>query len=378
VLLAAALRAFEDTTAGGAVVAAENYRALGFVNMTTIPSYNTLLREFAKPVYMPLLHKLVAGSAWPLIGLESKFAIDGTGFGSGVYDCYLTEKHGSDPKKRRPPTKRHRWVDARIVFGTTTHVVAAVQITEPNTVGASESELMPTLLKRTIENGGRVSEWLADAAYMSWYNVDAVEEVGAVPYIDFPERVTGVTRPSIRRLYNRFQADKEEYQRHYHQRSHAETGNSMIKTRFSHWLRSRKPHAQYAESMLRCIGHNVACLVQAVEELGIEPRGCSNERRRPELDAQGTGERPRGASIPPVPVWPVGDLGEGAASRGEHARQRRGRPQGRHADRRLQDREVREGRGGRRTDGQVPGARDLPPLWSPPERRRAGVGEVRS
>jgi hypothetical protein len=28
----------------------------------------------------------------------------------------------------------------------------------------------------------------------------------------------------------------------------------------------------YAECMLRCISHNVACLVQAVEEFKIEPK----------------------------------------------------------------------------------------------------------
>jgi len=268
ILLAAALRAFEDTTAGGAVVAAENYRTLGFINMSHVPSYNTLLREFAKPTYMPLLHKLVAGSAWPLIGLERKFAIDGTGFGSSVYDCYFEEKHGSK-KRRRKPTPKHRWVGARIVFGTTTHVVAAVQITEP---AVSECQLMPELLKRTIENGGQVSEWLADAAYMAWYNTDAIEAIRAEAYIDFPARVTGMSSPSIRRLYNKMRADEEEYARHYHQRSLAETGMSMIKTRFSHRLRSRVPHAQYAEAMLRCIGHNVACLVQAVDELKIDPK----------------------------------------------------------------------------------------------------------
>lgn len=131
---------------------------------------------------------------------------------------------------------------------------------------------MPELLKRTVENGGRVSEWLADAAYMAWYNVQAVERIGAAPYIDWPRGVTGRNDPGIRRLYAKFSADPDKYWGHYHQRSHAEAGNNMIKTRFSHRLRSRVPNAQYAEAMLRCVGHNVACLVQAVEELGIEPK----------------------------------------------------------------------------------------------------------
>jgi hypothetical protein len=273
VLLAAALRSYEDTTAGAAVVAAENYKNLGFFQMNHVPSYNTLLREFAKPSYMPLLHKMIAGSAWPLIRLESKFAIDGTGFGTSVYDCYYSEKHGPEEQKRKP-TKAHRWVEAKIVYGVATHVIAAVQITEPH---VAECPMMPELLRRTVENGGRISEWLADAAYMAWYNAEAVENIGATAYIDFPKGVTGVNHPAIRRLYNRMSADEYEYKRHYHQRSLAESGMQMIKTRFSHRLRSRVPNAQYAEAMLRCIGHNVACLVHAVEELGIEPKYWSPE-----------------------------------------------------------------------------------------------------
>jgi len=270
ILLAAALRAFEDMTAGATVVAAENYNKLGLISMSRIPSYNTLLREFAKPKYMPMLHQLIAGSALPLIPLETKFMPDGTGFGSSRYDCHHVEKHGP-VAQHRPPTPRHRWVQATFVFGRHTHVIPAVQITEPN---VRETKLMVELLKRVQENGGDVREWLADAAYMAWYNVEALETLapGAGIYIDFPPGVTGKTRPAIARLYKKMAADPEDYERHYHQRSLAETGISMVKTRFSHWLRSRVRHAQYAECMLRAICHNVACLVQAIEELHIDPK----------------------------------------------------------------------------------------------------------
>ena len=268
VLLAAALRVLEDTTAGAAVFASETYQALGLVSMRKIPSYNTLLREFAKPSYMPWLHRMIAASAWPLIGLESVFAIDGTGFGTSVYDCHHDEKHGSTTKRRKP-TPRHRWVQATIVFGTKTHVIPAVQVTESN---VAECPLMPELLRRTRENGATVREWLGDAAYMAAYNVEAIEKTGASAFIDWPARVTGAGSAIIRRLYNKFQADQEDYWAHYHQRSLAESGMNMIKTRFSHRLRSRVPNAQYAETMLRCVCHNVAMLVQAVEELGVEAK----------------------------------------------------------------------------------------------------------
>jgi len=268
VLLTAALRTFEEKTAGEAVVATENFCGLAKTTMTKVPSYNTLLRRFADPAYMPLLHRMVAGSALPLIPLESVWAVDGTGFGTSVYDCYHEDKHGP-ASRRREPTKRHRWVDATIVYGARTHVIPAVQVTER---GCGECPLMPELLQRVVDNGGRVSDWLGDAAYLAWYNVEAVERVGGNAYFDWRKGVTGKTRPAIRRLYDRFRADQEEYWGHYHQRSHAESGNQMIKTRFGHYLRSRVPNAQYAESMLRAVCHNVACLVQAVQELNVQPK----------------------------------------------------------------------------------------------------------
>ena len=41
-----------------------------------MPHYNTLLHVFARAEHMALLHRLLAGSALPLIGLEDMFAVD--------------------------------------------------------------------------------------------------------------------------------------------------------------------------------------------------------------------------------------------------------------------------------------------------------------
>jgi len=123
-----------------------------------------------------------------------------------------------------------------------------------------------------LANGGNVSEWCGDSAYNAWYNIQAVQQAGGKPYFDWRKGVTGKGNPIVGKLYNEFHADQDHYWSRYHRRSLAETGNSMMKTRFGHYLRSRAPHAQYAESMLRCVCHNVACLVYAVQELNVEPR----------------------------------------------------------------------------------------------------------
>lgn len=264
----ALLREFDELTAGKAEARAAN----GAVRITQVPHYNTLLERFAAPSLMPKYHKLLAASALVLFPFETGFAVDGTGFGSRVHDHYYVEKHGTKAQKRRP-TKTSRWVDAKIVYGVRTHVIAAVQVTEKHADGG-EPGVMPELLRRTIANGAQVREWYADAAYCTENCATAVEEVGASFYVDWIRGRTGKTKQAaLLRLYKTFDANPERYWNLYDTgRPLAETGNMMLKTRFGHCLRSRQPNQQYAEVMLRCICHNIACLVMAMEELGVETK----------------------------------------------------------------------------------------------------------
>ena len=268
----ALLREFGQATAGEAEVIAEDYVASGVVRMAKVPHYNTLLERFAAPALMPKLHRLLARSALILLPFETGFAVDGTGFGSSVYDHYYVEKHGSKAQRRRP-TKRSRWVDAKVAYGVRTHVIAAVQVTEQHADGG-EPGVMPELLRRVIANGGNVREWYGDAAYCTENCAAAVEEIGAAFYVDWIRGRTGKTKKAaLLRLYKTFDANPERYWNLYDTgRPLAETGNMMLKTRFGHSLKSRTSNSQYAEVMLRCICHNIACLVMAVQELGVEPQ----------------------------------------------------------------------------------------------------------
>jgi len=272
IVKAALLREFAQAPAGTAQVIVEDYYKAGTVHMTKVPAYNTLLERFADPGLMPKLHRLLAGSALILLPFGTGFAVDGTGFGTSVYDHYYVEKHGKKAQKRRP-TKRSRWIDAKIVYEVRTHVIPAMQPTEQHAIGG-EPGVMPELLRRTIANGGHVTEWYGDAAYCTEGCAAAVEEVGAAFYVDWIRGRTGKTKKAaLLRLHEKFKADKDLYWSHYDKgRPLAETGNMMLKTRFGHSLKSRNADTQYAEVMLRCICHNIACLVMAVQELGVEPK----------------------------------------------------------------------------------------------------------
>ena len=273
ILIAAAIREWEGKTAGEAVVAIEDFCTLGRIRLSRQPSYNTILERFARPELMPFLHKALAASALPLLRFETGYSADGTGFGSSIYDHYFADKH--IPSLRRKPTKRHSWIGAMIAWGIDTHVIVAAQPTVKHPDGG-EVQIMPELLRRAIANGARVKAWYGDAGFLAEQCAEACEKAGAEFFVDFfgKRGVDGRTKKgALQRLYNNMRANPEEYRRRY-EKGHplCETGNSMLKERFGPRMRSRTANAQYAEFMLRCICHNVACLVSAVKELGIEPR----------------------------------------------------------------------------------------------------------
>lgn len=118
-------------------------------------------------------------------------------------------------------------------------------------ISDGEARFMPELLRRIVANGGYVKEWLGDIAYNSWYNIRAVEEIGATPFFDFKDNVTGKTRPdTVGRLYRRLNDDQDLYWERYGRRSLAESGMHAVKQRFGYSLSSRAKPAQFAEVML--------------------------------------------------------------------------------------------------------------------------------
>jgi len=273
VLLVALIRAFYNLTAGEAIAQADVYWKAGLITLTKVPHYNTLLYVFARPEHMALLHRLLAGSALPLIGLEDTFAVDGTGFSTRVYGHHHKKKHGTDAEKIA--LSKHDWAEAKIVFGVRTLCAPAAQVTDQH---VGEPRFMPELLRRIVAGGAHVKEWLGDIAYNAWYNIRAVEEIGATPFFDFKDNVTGKTRPdTVGRLYRRLQDDQDLYWERYGRRSLAESGMHAIKQRFGYTLSSRAKPAQFAEVMLRLICHNVAQLIMAVQEFQIDPRYWAKE-----------------------------------------------------------------------------------------------------
>lgn len=70
--------------------------------------------------------------------------------------------------------------------------------------------------------------------------------------------------------YHYFIYKHDEFLEHYHKRSNVETTFYMIKTKFSGAIKSKKDTAQINEVLIKILCHNVCCVIQEVNELGVK------------------------------------------------------------------------------------------------------------
>ena len=67
-----------------------------------------------------------------------------------------------------------------------------------------------------------------------------------------------------------FSLKSEDFLARYHRRSNVETTMWMIKSKFGGAVRSKLPAAQINEVLAMVLCHNLACIVHAITEFGIE------------------------------------------------------------------------------------------------------------
>jgi transposase len=218
-----------------------------------------------------LLRSLIVKTSLPLKAIEKTFAVDATGFSCARYVQWINEK---DETKR----SGHDWVKVHVACGVKTHVVAAAVIKGRR---AHEAPIFPALMKQVKENFG-IHELCGDAAYTSSDNIQAVLDAGAMPYFDFRADATGGVGGAYERLFHLYRAHGDEYMRHYHQRSNVESVFSMLKRKFSCFVRSRHPVAMVNEAYGKLVCHNICCLLMSQEELGIDPRFWVVEESEPQ------------------------------------------------------------------------------------------------
>lgn len=182
----------------------------------------------------------------PLKSIETKFAIDSTGFRTTKFNDYCREKH--DTKQE------HKWVKAHLCTGVKTNVITAVEVGFEEQ-SADSPQFIP-LSKRTREAGFTIDEMSADKAYSSRNNYSHIDEIGGTAYIPFRSNATGKSRGSRTwmRMYRFFTYNRDEFMAHYHLRSNIESTNNMIKAKFTDLVRSKDKTAQINEVLVNNLG----------------------------------------------------------------------------------------------------------------------------
>jgi len=129
------------------------------------------------------------------------------------------------------------------------------------------------MVNEAYEGGFNIKELVADKAYTSRDNYNLANEIGAIAYLPFKSKDTDKTRGSItwHKMYHYFMLNRDEFLRHYHQRSNVETTFNMVKMKFGDKLKSKNWIAQQNELLCKLIAHNIVVLIHEMHELGINP-----------------------------------------------------------------------------------------------------------
>ncbi len=226
------------------------------------PHHSSIARVLENTATTEILARLIEESAAPLAQIENvagQFAQDSRGFSTVTYDRWFDQKHGK-------LLAQHAWVKLHVMIGTATNVVTGVKVSS-----VADCPLLPELLATTAQRF-KVKEVSADKAYLSAKNLEAIESVGAVPFIPFKINSAGATSksPHWRKMWAHFSLKSEDFLSHYHRRSNVESTMWMIKSKFGGAVRSKLPTAQVNEVLAKALCHNLACIVHAITEFGID------------------------------------------------------------------------------------------------------------
>jgi hypothetical protein len=215
---------------------------------------------FEDPYFTPILKGLVSHSALPLRAVEREFAIDSSGFGSSRYERWYDQKYGITKMKCV-------WVKTHIACGVKTNVVTAVRILDKD---AGDSPQFVPLVKET-KRRFEISEVSADKAYLSVENFEEVAACGGRAFIQFKVNSTGMVGGQFEKAFHFFQFNQEDYLTRYHKRSNIESTFSAIKRKFGDSVMSRTDAGMVNEVLCKILCHNLTCLIQEQETLGITP-----------------------------------------------------------------------------------------------------------
>lgn len=233
--------------------------------------YNTVFKHLELEVMTGYLQHLITESSLALKSVEVDFALDSSGFGTCQYVRWFDVKHGGREDM-------HDWIKLHVMTGVKTNIITSCEVSRRY---ANDSPYFKPLVEKTAQNF-TLREVSADKAYDSFNNRCLTLIKGGHAYIPFREGEKN--KPNYKykgelwkRMYHFYKYHQEEFYRHYHKRSNAETTFSMIKARFGERLRSKMERAQVNEALCKVLCHNICVVIQSIHELGIEVEFIGND-----------------------------------------------------------------------------------------------------
>jgi transposase len=240
----------------------------GYLSM--MPHYNSIFRYLESSDLTAYLRQLIIESSLPLKSIERDFAVDSSGFSTGVYQKWVDAKWGNPRVTSKTKINRQDWVKVHLMCGCTTNIVTSVEISHAH---AGDSPYFRPLVETTSENFV-MNSVCADKAYSSNKNLKLVVSKAAQPFIAFRTNAKADDKRNSsvwNRMFHYFMCNRDEFMHRYHRRSNVETTFSMIKTKFGERLRSKTDTAQENEVLCKILAHNLCCVIQSMYELGVEP-----------------------------------------------------------------------------------------------------------
>jgi transposase len=223
-------------------------------------SYVVQVRCMESAELTSVLHDLIRRSALPLRAVETTFAPDSTGFATSKFERWFDEKYAVSRRKCS-------WVKAHAIAGVKTGIITAAVVGETL---SGDSPQVPELVNKTAENFA-VGEVVADKAYLSRDNLSLVDGMGGTAYIPFKTNSVEGATPLWDKMFHYFNLHRDEFLKHYHQRSNVESSFSSIKRKFGDAVRSKTDPATVNEVLCKILAFNLSCVVHEWYELGIDP-----------------------------------------------------------------------------------------------------------
>ena len=125
-----------------------------------------------------------------------------------------------------------------------------------------------TQLEKLLESLYDLGDVYADSGYLSVNNCWVIVMKGGVPFIRPKKTTTGKNKHEnpFTEMIERYDQNKEEWMKKYHQRSNIEAVFSSLKRRLGGFVTSIKRQIQHTEIALKIIVYNLMILVRKIVE----------------------------------------------------------------------------------------------------------------